>query len=69
MALFISDDDQAMQYLNDWDKNIPNLDVVDDYRTETKQVRACRGNSVPFSFGDVSGIDHQIIIICFFSST
>lgn len=55
-----------MQYLNDWDKNIPNLDVVDDYRTETKQIRAIRGNSVQFSFGDVSSIGHQITIIYFF---
>lgn len=39
--------------MNDWDKNIPNLDVVDDYRSERKEVQACRGKHTPFSFGDV----------------
>lgn len=48
------DDDDCMEYLNDWDKTIPNLDVVDDYKTEKKQVRDCQGKDFPFSFGDVS---------------
>jgi len=43
-----------MSYLNDWDKAIPNLDVVDDYKNEKKEVLACQGKSFPFSFGDVS---------------
>ncbi|CAF4710815.1 unnamed protein product [Rotaria sp. Silwood2] len=30
-------DDECMSYLNNWDKDIPNLDVVDDYRNEKKQ--------------------------------
>ncbi len=46
-----------MAYLNDWDKKIPNLDVVEDYRSERQQVQAYRGKNVPFSFGDVSSID------------
>jgi hypothetical protein len=57
VLLFILDDDQSMAYLNDWDKKIPNLDVVDDYRSERKQIQTYRGNSVPFSFGDVSDIN------------
>ncbi len=48
------DDKPSMAYLNDWDKKIPNLDVVDNYRNERQQVQACRGKNVPFSFGDVS---------------
>jgi hypothetical protein len=64
--LFVVDDDQAMQYLNDWDKKIPNLDVVDDYRSESKQVQAFRGKNIPFSFGDVSDINRQIDIFVFF---
>ncbi|CAF1038342.1 unnamed protein product [Adineta ricciae] len=47
-----ADDDQSMAYLNDWDKRIPNLDVVDDYRSERQQIQACRGKNTPFSFGD-----------------
>ncbi len=42
-----------MSYLNDWDKAIPNLDVVDDYKSEKKEILACQGKSFPFSFGDV----------------
>ena len=30
----ILDDNECMDYLNDWDKNIPNLDVVDDYKND-----------------------------------
>lgn len=42
-----------MSYLNNWDKKIPNLDVVDDYRNEKKQIQVCQGKNFPFSFGDV----------------
>lgn len=42
-----------MEYLNNWDRNIPNLDVVDDYKSEKKQIRDCQGKDFPFSFGDV----------------
>ncbi|CAF4036771.1 unnamed protein product [Rotaria sp. Silwood1] len=41
-----------MSYLNDWDKVIPNLDVVDDYRSEKEEILACQGKSFPFSYGD-----------------
>ncbi|CAF4080796.1 unnamed protein product [Rotaria sp. Silwood2] len=47
-----TDDEQCIGYLNDWDKKIPNLDVVDDYRTERNEVQAYRGKHLPFSFGD-----------------
>jgi hypothetical protein len=57
VLLFNLDDKQSMEYLNDWDKKIPNLDVVDDYRSESKEIQACRGKNLPFSFGDVSHID------------
>lgn len=49
-----------MAYLNGWDRTIPNLDVVDDYQTEREEVRAHRGNTIPFSFGDVSNISHSL---------
>lgn len=58
ILLFFSfpEDKQSMAYLNDWDKRIPNLDVVDDYRTERQQIQSLRGNTIPFSFGDVRHI-------------
>ena len=43
-----------MWYLNNWDKSIPNLDVVDDYKNEKKEILEIQGKSFPFSFGDVS---------------
>ena len=53
--IFLSlDDVQCMEYLNRWDKTIPNLDVIDDYRSERKEIQECRGKNFPFSFGDVS---------------
>lgn len=42
-----------MSYLNDWDRIIPHLDVVDDYKSEKEEVLTCQGPSFPFSFGDV----------------
>jgi hypothetical protein len=47
-----------MEYLNDWDNKIPNLDVVDNYRNERKKIQTRSGKYMPFSFGDVSYIDH-----------
>ena len=66
-CLEILDDDDCMEYLNDWDKKIPNLDVVDDYKTEKQQIRACQGKDFPFSFGDVSSpsTDSSHIIFVF----
>ncbi len=56
--LFLLDDDATMSYLNGWDKQIPNLDVVDDYKSEKEQILAVQGKSFPFSFGDVSDTIH-----------
>lgn len=47
-----TDDVQCMEYLNRWDKTIPNLDVIDDYRSERKEIQECRGKNFSFSFGD-----------------
>ena len=57
---FFLEDKQSMAYLNGWDKTIPNLDVVEDYRSERQQIQSHRGNTVPFSFGDVSHIDYSL---------
>ena len=40
-------------YLNHWDKQIPHLDVADDYRSERHQILKMQGKDFPFSFGDV----------------
>ncbi len=56
----MSDDKNTMSYLNDWDKEIPDLDVVDDYKSEKKEILKVQGKSFPFSFGDVSYAIHEI---------
>ncbi len=43
-----------MAYLNDWDKIIPNLDVIDDYKTEKEEILRWQGQLFPFSYGDVN---------------
>jgi hypothetical protein len=50
--LACTDDDDVMDYLNNWDKELPRLDVVDDYHSERKEIIAVQGTSFPFSFGD-----------------
>ncbi|CAF4638813.1 unnamed protein product, partial [Rotaria sp. Silwood2] len=47
-----TDDRECMSYLNDWDRKIPNLDVVDNYESEKEEILAVQGKSFPFSFGD-----------------
>jgi len=51
---FISctDDDSTVAYLNDWDRKIPNLDVVDDYLSEKGEIQRKRGRDFQFSFGN-----------------
>lgn len=61
----IVDDKPTMSYLNDWDKKIPNLDVVDNYRNERQSIRALRGNNVPFSFGDVNYPHHLLFSLTY----
>lgn len=61
-----TDDDDSVEYLNKWDRQLPNLDVVDDFRNERKEIRAVKGQSFPFSFGDyvvkslIGSIDPEI---------
>jgi hypothetical protein len=50
--LACTDDLEAVNYLNNWDKSMHNLDVVDDYRSERAEIQRVRGPSFPFSFGD-----------------
>lgn len=61
-----TDDDSCIEYLNRWDHQIRNLDVIDDYRNERKEIRAAQGIHYQFSFGDyvvkslIGSIDPEI---------
>ncbi|KAJ3126545.1 hypothetical protein HK100_010202 [Physocladia obscura] len=50
--LVCTDDDNDIEYLNKWDNVIRDLDVVDDYHTERKQICRVQGEDFPFSRGD-----------------
>lgn len=50
--LACTDDESSVAYLSNWDRNMMNVDVVDDYKTEREEVRRNRGYNYPFSFGD-----------------
>ncbi|KAL0221887.1 hypothetical protein RCL1_001741 [Eukaryota sp. TZLM3-RCL] len=47
-----TDDDSCMNYLNNLDNSVKNLDVVDDYVNERKEVREHMGSDFSFSYGD-----------------
>ena len=47
-----TDDNSTVAYLNEWDRQIKNLDVVDDYHSERKEILKAQGSSFKFSFGD-----------------
>jgi hypothetical protein len=47
-----TDEDFTMDYLNNWDRTIPRLDVVDDFRNEKNEVLRAKGPRFPFSYGD-----------------
>lgn len=47
-----TDDEFSLSYLNDWDRKIKNLDVVDDYESEKKEIYSIRRKHNSFTFGD-----------------
>ena len=47
-----TDDDSSIKYLDKWDREIKNLDVVDDFRNERDQIQKANGNQFLFSYGD-----------------
>ena len=47
--LACSDDDSEIGYLNEFDRDIQALDVVDDYKSEKREIRKMQGSSYPFS--------------------
>jgi len=50
--LACSDNKNDIGYLNKLDKDIPKLDVLDDYHSEKKEVQSKQGYNFPYSFGD-----------------
>jgi hypothetical protein len=47
-----TDDDESVEYLNNWDKQIPRLDISDDFRSERVQIKKLKGQDYSFTFGD-----------------
>lgn len=50
--LACTDEENSMEYLNNWDKYIQRLDVVDDFRNERREVQRAKGMNFQFSYGD-----------------
>jgi hypothetical protein len=50
--LACTDESETLNYLNNWDRTMENVDVVDDYRTELAQIRQKQGERIKFSYGD-----------------
>lgn len=47
-----TDDEYSLEYLNNWDRTIKNLDVVDDYLSEKREIYKSKRQHEAFSFGD-----------------
>jgi hypothetical protein len=47
-----TNDLQSVGYLNQFDKKIPYVDVLDDYQSERAEILAVQGKHFPFSYGD-----------------
>jgi hypothetical protein len=52
MFLACTDDPSCVNYLNEWDETMLNVDVTDDYITERDRIRSFRGSNYPFSIDD-----------------
>ncbi len=50
--LACTDEPEALDYLNNWDRTMENVDVVDDFRSELAQIREKQGPNVKFSYGE-----------------
>jgi len=50
--LVCTDDNQSVEYLNEWDDQLINCDVCDDFISERAEVLKCQGPNFPFSRGD-----------------
>lgn len=50
--LACTDDDETMDYLENWDKKLLNFDLVDDYFSEKNRIQKYQGHNFKFSRGD-----------------
>ena len=50
--LACTDDDNSIEYLNKWDKEIARVDVMDDYPNEKIEVLRAQGRNFSFTYGD-----------------
>lgn len=50
--LACSDQDEDVAYLNKLDKKVPNVDTLDDYLSELKEVKSAQGKHFKYSLGD-----------------
>lgn len=57
--LACSDQECDIGYLNNIDKTIKNVDVLDDYYSELKEVKAIQGNKFKYTFGN-----HVVRLLC-----
>jgi len=47
-----TNDERSIGYLNGLDRELPRLDVVDDYASELAEIRRIKGSNFQFTFGD-----------------
>ncbi len=51
--LLCTDDPTSVEYLYEWDRTMPNVDVTNHFRAEREKIRRCHAQkNYPFSFGD-----------------
>jgi hypothetical protein len=67
--LVCTDDPPCVDYLNQWDQTMANVDVTNDFHTEREKFRHYRGQNCRFTYGDyvvkalIGAIDQQIDIM------
>ena len=52
MFLLCNDNPKCVDFLSRWDREMDNVDVLDDYRTEREKVRRAQGEGVVFGYGE-----------------
>ena len=50
--LACSDQESDIGYLNKLDRELPNIDTLDDYISELKEIKSVQGNDFRYTFGD-----------------
>lgn len=66
--LACTDEPAALNYLNNWDRTMQHVDIVDDFRSELAEVQQKRGPNFKFSYGDylvkalIGSIDSKYVL-------